>query len=64
MRSVYGRWRVWARRNKVRGQRHARLYARLTLSPAAQRVWRGEPWGEEVQPGDGRYWREPGAVDR
>jgi hypothetical protein len=39
--SVYEKWRAWQKRNGVTGQRYAVLYARLTNSPAACRVWRG-----------------------
>jgi hypothetical protein len=41
MMSVHGRWREWAKRNGVRDERYARLYARLVHSPAARREWAG-----------------------
>jgi hypothetical protein len=37
--SVYAKWRAWAKRNKVQGERYGQLYARLSRSPAARRVW-------------------------
>jgi len=37
--SVYEKWRLWQRRNRVQGERYAILYARLTHSPAARRCW-------------------------
>ncbi len=39
--TVYTRWRAWQRRRGVTGPRYAELYARLTRSPAARRVWQG-----------------------
>jgi hypothetical protein len=39
MKSVYQKWREWAKANGVQGTRYARLYARLARSPAANRVW-------------------------
>lgn len=39
--TVYTRWRAWQRRRGVTGSRYAELYARLTRSPAARRVWQG-----------------------
>jgi hypothetical protein len=40
--NVYQKWRLWAKARGVSEERYARLYARLTLSPAAIRVWRGQ----------------------
>jgi hypothetical protein len=41
VKSVYAKWREWQQRNGVRDHRYAKLYARLTKSPAARRCWRG-----------------------
>lgn len=41
--SVYVKWRSWAKRHRVEGERYGRLYARLVRSPAARRKWREDP---------------------
>ena len=40
--NVYQKFREWASRNNVSGQRYGILYARLSRSPAAKRAWAGK----------------------